>query len=372
VIDGLGDGRPWSVYRGERLLAAGDIRKGSIGWGIREAGKHLGVQAGHFNDIAGKVMGLQAHGRIDQGYLGVLRGMGIDRVGEIWSLEAWSRWRGDTLLGRLSLLDWVATVHARTGELLVEFFSSYANRDEPISYSGGVAQNVVWNSLLRDHFPNISIAPHCSDEGLSLGGLEWLRRKHGLPPLEMPSFPFAQCDTGVQPPSEKTLDAAARLLAGGRVVGWYQGQGEIGPRALGNRSILMDPRMPDGRARIDRIKRREPYRPYGASVLEERFDNHFSGHADPFMLYTCRVSDESLSAITHCDGTSRVQRVDHRNPSFRALLEKFEQVTGCPVLLNTSLNVAGKPLAAYPEHAAQVFFESSIDALFVGDALYRK
>ena len=372
IIDGLGDGRPWSVYRGEKAVAIGDIRRGSIGWGIREAGKLLGVQAGHFNDIAGKVMGLQSHGQVDSGYLARLRQLGIERIGEIWSIEGWTRWRGDPLIARLTLLDWVATVHERTAELLIEFFGAHARPDEPITYSGGVAQNVLWNARLRERFPGLMVAPHCSDEGLSLGGLDWLRRRHQLPVLEMPGFPYAQHDVGVAAPTEATLDLAARLLADGRVIGWYQGQGEIGPRALGNRSILIDPRLPDARARIDRIKNREPYRPYGASVLAERFGAHFSGVADPFMLYACRVTDPSLAAVTHRDGSSRVQTVDGRNPVFRALLERFDALTGCPVLLNTSLNVAGKPLAARPEDAAQLFFDSPIDAVFVGDDLYRK
>ncbi|MFM7571407.1 MAG: carbamoyltransferase C-terminal domain-containing protein [Betaproteobacteria bacterium] len=372
VIDGLGDGRPWSVYRDGRTVAAGDIRQGSIGWGIREAGKALGIQAAHFNDIAGKVMGIQAYGRIDEGYRDYLSALDFDRLDELWSLHGWLRWKRDPTVARLTLLDWVATVHHQTAEWLLKFFASHVQADEPVAYSGGVAQNVVWNSALRSRFPNLVIAPHCSDEGLSLGALEWLRQRHALPPLAIEAFPYAQADTPAPSPSEETIDQVAQLLAQGKVVGWYQGYGEIGPRALGHRSILMDPRLYEGRARIDQIKRREPFRPYGASVLAEDFDRFFKGATDAFMLYSCEVVGPMLPAIQHVDGSCRVQRVDDGPQPFRVLLERFRTLTGCSVLLNTSLNVAGKPLAADPTHAMQLFAESPLDALCVGNTLYRR
>lgn len=372
VVDGVGDGRPWSVYRNDHLIAAGHIGNGSIGWGMREAGKLLGVKAAHFNDIAGKVMGLQAYGRLDMGYLEQTRAIAFERLGDLWSPEGWARWKGDPTIARLSLLDWIATVHARSAQWLLELFRRHGDFAEPIAYSGGVAQNVVWNSALHDRFPNLFIAPHCSDEGLSLGALEWLRRRHALPRFDLSGFPFAQADTAVPEPSPETLSLAARLLADGKVIGWYQGQGEIGPRALGHRSILMDPRLAEGRSRIDRIKRREPFRPYGASVLDEDFDRYFRGQADPFMLYSCEVVDPSLAAIRHVDGSCRVQRVGDKPIALRRLMEQFRALTGCGVVLNTSLNVAGKPLAAHPDHAAQLFAESPIDAMFVGNQVVQR
>lgn len=370
VIDGLGDGRPWSVFRDDGLVAGGDIRRGSIGWGIREAGKLLDVHHGHYNDIAGKVMGLQAYGRVDAGFLESLRHFDIDRVGEIWSVEHWKHYRGDPLVARWSLLDWIATVHRRMEEVLVDFFGRHARPDEVVAYSGGVAQNVVWNAALRGAFPRLRVPPHASDEGLSLGALEWLRRQHRLPALQIPTFPYAQEDEPPsQTPSVETMERAAGFLARGLCVGWFQGRGEIGPRALGNRSILIDPRKPDARDRLNRIKRREAYRPFGASVLDEHFHAHFSGEADEFMMYACRVTDPALASIAHIDGTSRVQRVTGRNPMLQQLLQRFHALSGCPVLANTSLNVAGKPLAAFPEHARQVFHDTEIDAMVIGNEL---
>ena len=370
VIDGLGDGRPWSVYKNGSLVAAGDIRNGSIGWGIREAGKLLGVSYGHYNDIAGKVMGLQSYGILDQGYYDYLDRFDFGQLKAIWSVEHWYAYKHDALLGKLSHLDWIATVHAKMGAMLLAFFQKFASAGDCISYSGGVAQNVVWNSLLRQVFPNLVIAPHASDEGLSLGAIEWLRRQHAMAPLTLPAFPWAQSDAGVAPPSQATIERAAHMLAEGKIVGWYQGFGEIGPRALGNRSILMDPRLVDGKARINSVKNREQYRPFGASVLAEHFDDYFDGPADGFMLYACQLRSGSFPAITHVDRSCRVQLVSGDNQVFRQLVAAFFALTGCPLLLNTSLNLAGKPIAALPQHAVDLFEASSLDAMVIGDQFH--
>jgi carbamoyltransferase len=258
------------------------------------------------------------------------------------------------------------------GAMLLAFFQKFASGSDTISYTGGVAQNVVWNSTLREAFPNLVIAPHASDEGLSLGALEWLRRQHEMAPFAWPSFPWAQSDAGAAAPGKATIARAAQMLADGKIVGWYQGFGEIGPRALGNRSILMDPRLANGKERINGVKKREQYRPFGASVLAECFDDYFAGAADGFMLYACQLRSGSFPAITHVDGSCRVQLVNDDNPVFRQLLAAFFALTGCPVLLNTSLNLAGKPIAALPEHAMTLFNTSPLDAMVVGDQFLQR
>ncbi len=370
VVDGLGDGRPWSVYRQDKLMAMGQIENGSIGWGIRDAGKILGIKYGHYNDIAGKVMGLQSYGKVDHGYLQRLRQFDFSRINEVWSNSHWLAYKTDSLLGQLSGLDWVATVHERMGEMLLDFFKRFAGQSEMIAYSGGVAQNVIWNARLKAYFPNMVIAPHACDEGLSLGSLEWLRRQHGTDSLVLPNFPYAQSDVSVASPSAETIQRAAQWLAEGRIVGWYQGHGEVGPRALGNRSILMDPRLPHGKALMNAVKRRENYRPFGASVLQEHFQDYFSGPQDDFMLLACAVNSIEFPAVTHVDGTCRVQSVGQDCTFFRQLLTQFHAITGCPVLLNTSLNLAGKPIAAFPEAAKQLFFDSPIDAMIIGNEVH--
>jgi carbamoyltransferase len=371
VIDGVGDGRAWSVYRDDALAAVGPITQGSIGWGMREAGKLLGIRYGHYNDIAGKLMGLQAYGRVDTEFLRRLAAFGMDALGELWSPRHWEAHCGDALVARLTLLDWAATVHRRTGDLLVDFFREHVREGERVSYSGGVAQNVLWNARLAEAFPDLVVPPHASDEGLSLGGLEWLRRRHQQPAFDWPAFPFAQSDTAVEPASDRTTHHAAQVLAQGRLVGWYQGAGEVGPRALGHRSILMDPRLPQGKALLNRVKQREPYRPFGASVLAEHHDTYFDGVADAFMLKACRVRGAGFPAITHVDGSSRVQAVTPGG-SFHALLAHFHALTGCPVLAHTSLNLAGRPLAGFPDNALALLRDSPLDALVVGDQLHLK
>jgi carbamoyltransferase len=371
VVDGVGDGRSWSVYRGDRLVAWGDVRHGSIGWGMREMGKRLGVKAAHFNDIAGKVMGLQSFGKVDPAYRDKVRACAMERLRAAWSAKRWVEHAGGDAQNLARPLDWAASVHVATGEVLLDFFARFVETHELVAYSGGVAQNVVWNAVLKARYPQLLVPPHASDEGLSLGALEWLRRRHGLPPLEMPGFPYCQSDQSVPPASAPTIEAAARLLADGRTLGWFQGRGEIGPRALGHRSILMDARAPAGHAILNRIKNREAYRPFGAAVLEERFGEHFEGPADAFMLYACRVRGTHLPAVTHVDGTCRVQLVGPGSP-LRPLMERFQQITGSPVLANTSLNVAGRPLAAAPAHARELFDASPLDALAIGDELVKR
>jgi len=372
VIDGLGDGRPWSVYRGDKLVAMGHIQNGSIGWGMRDAGKLLGIKFGHYNDIAGKLMGLQSYGRIDTRYLAWLQRFDFLQLKEVWSYRHWRAYKQDALLAQLTALDWAATVHERMAELLLDFFKQFAHPTEVVAYSGGVAQNVIWNARLKAHFPKLVIAPHACDEGLSLGGLEWLRCQHGASALSLPDFPYDQSDTGVAAPGDDTVRQVAQWLAQGKIVGWYQGRGEIGPRALGHRSILMDPRLQNGRALVNAIKQRENYRPFGASVLSERFDDYFLGDQDAFMLLASTVRSAQFAAITHVDGSCRVQSVGPECAALRRLLLQFDALTGCPVLLNTSLNLAGKPIAATPESARQLFAQSPMDVMVIGDELLIK
>ena len=169
------------------------------------------------------------------------------------------------------------------------------------------------------------------------------------------------------------LEATVDRLAAGRVVGWFQGRMEFGPRALGNRSILADPRDPGMRERVNAlVKKRETFRPFAPAVLLPKASRHFAlGHPAPFMVETCPVrSSLALPAITHIDGSARVQTVDaETNPRFYRLLEAFERRTGCPVLLNTSLNVRGEPIVLSPVDALRCFLRSGLDSLVLEDHL---
>jgi carbamoyltransferase len=169
------------------------------------------------------------------------------------------------------------------------------------------------------------------------------------------------------------LEATTSRLAEGKIVGWFQGAMEFGPRALGARSILGDARRPEMKDRINGlIKKREEFRPFAPAVLWSETARHFDlDHPSPFMLETCQVkSPLALPAITHVDGSARVQTVEAgSNPRFAALLEAFHARTGCPIILNTSFNMAGEPIVCAPVDAMGCFVRSGLDTLVLGDFL---
>jgi carbamoyltransferase len=172
-------------------------------------------------------------------------------------------------------------------------------------------------------------------------------------------------------------DRVAAELAAGRLVFWFHGRMEWGPRALGNRSLLADPRREDMRALINlKVKLREPFRPFAPSVLEERAKEYFDiSGSSPFMLRTARVQSSMkgvIPAVVHVDGTARVQTVDaDANPRYRRLLESFARRTGVPVLLNTSFNV-NEPIVCTPQDAVACFLRTEVDWLVMENLLARR
>ncbi|MBI1321038.1 MAG: carbamoyltransferase [Candidatus Hydrogenedens sp.] len=260
--------------------------------------------------------------------------------------------------------------------------------------AGGVALNCSMNGrLLREAgFDRIYIQPAAGDDGIALGAALQLHHQYtGGPRLpEMthaylgPQHGDAAIEAALKTSGlacERVPDieaSAAELLAEGNIVGWYQGRMEWGPRALGSRSILADPTRPDMKDKLNRlVKFREEFRPFAPSVCEEDAPRYFEGCArSPFMLFVYPVKPEArgqLPAITHVDGTARVQTVrEQDNPRYYRLLRAFEHRRGVPVLLNTSFNVMGEPIVNTPEDAVKCFQGSGIDALVMGDWLARK
>ncbi len=374
VIDGIGDGNSVSVFKNDQLVKIVKINSGSIGIEMENVGEWLGVKSNLTIDMAGKVMGLQSYGNIDYDFLKKISKYSIEEIKEIFDTVKWKDHKGDELLHKLTPLDWIKTVHEYVGDLLVDFFGQFANSNEVISYSGGVAQNVVWNTKLLKNFKNIIIPPHSSDEGTSLGSLEFLRIKNNLPDFKINNFPYIQSDHSPDSePTEETIKFAAQLLASNKIVGWYQNNGEAGPRALGNRSILMNPTIPNGKKIINNVKQRENYRPFGASVLLENVLDYFEEEiSDPYMLFTNKFKVNIFPAITHIDGTCRVQTVKKDDSVYRKLIEEFYKITGKAIILNTSLNINGKPIAGYPENAIDLFYNSSIDCMIIGNLILTK
>jgi carbamoyltransferase len=255
--------------------------------------------------------------------------------------------------------------------------ASYAKGS--LCLSGGSFYNCNANSaiLKRTPFERVSLFPACGDDGTAVGAGLFVahtmmdeKRVHYEP--EEIVYLGRRYET---PAVGKTLDlnAVASGLAGGKVVGWYQGRSEFGPRALGNRSILADPRDPKMRDRINNeIKKREWFRPFAPIVLAERASEWFDfDRPSPFMLFTARVLDpELIPAVTHVDGSSRLQTVTAAsNPGIHDLITRFEKLTGVPMLLNTSLNVGGEPLVETPEDALRFWQTTPVDMMVIGDRM---
>jgi carbamoyltransferase len=176
---------------------------------------------------------------------------------------------------------------------------------------------------------------------------------------------------------EELCRKTALEIADGRIVGWFQGRMEWGPRALGNRSILVDPRRQKMKDTLNNcIKHREPFRPFAPAVLEEKAGEYFADvHPSPFMLFTHRVKPEKRNIIpapTHVDGTARLQTVNQReNPLFWKLIKEFEKITGVPVLLNTSFN-ENEPIVCRPKEALECFLKTRMDTLVMGSFIIKK
>jgi carbamoyltransferase len=172
-------------------------------------------------------------------------------------------------------------------------------------------------------------------------------------------------------------DAVGELLAADGVVAWFQGRSEYGPRALGHRSLLADPRRRENLERLNDVKGREQFRPVAPMVLDERAAEVFDGPLpSPYMLFTHRVAPAwrgRIPAVVHVDGTARIQTVDRSSePLVAAMLEAFERRTGVPVVVNTSLNTAGRPMVDDPRDALECFGSAPVDALAIGPYLVRR
>ncbi|BBB01929.1 putative carbamoyltransferase [Actinacidiphila reveromycinica] len=263
--------------------------------------------------------------------------------------------------------------------------------------SGGVALNCVANgTLLRSGlFSDIHVQPAAADDGAALGAALWAgwqRGERARPvrhTLLGPGYGPAECEaaaasvqgvTVTRFTDDKALtDHVAGLIDEGAVVGWFQGRMEFGPRALGNRSILADPRRPDMRARINAlVKKRESFRPFAPAVTAEAAAELFEIDPEDVsrfaeMLFVCYVRPEHadrMPATTHVDGSARTQTVSSAdNALFHQLIQAFEHRTGLPVLLNTSFNQANQPIVRTPQEAVDTFLAAGLDALVLGDLL---
>jgi carbamoyltransferase len=343
-------------------------------------GSHLGL------DHAGKLMGLQAYGRPDSDFVDSLAAFPFDELPERLLTEI--PFRGQVpgqsaeffrVNDNENFLDWLASCHELLATATLRLFETLKPTDEPVEFSGGIAQNSVFNEMLSRRFPGFTVMAHPYDGGITFGCLNFLVRLLGLPSPTIPSYPFLQDDEDVGYADEGVQERVAELVAEGKVVGWMQGRGEVGPRALGHRSILYDARDRSAKNVLNsRVKFREPWRPFAASVaLDDAPDWFEIGAPSPWMQRALVVRPERRAAIpgvVHVDGTCRAQTIDASNgtghESFLGVIRRFGASTGVPLVLNTSLNSGGEPIYGFRKQAEALLGAGRLDALCVGNELF--
>ncbi|GMV38855.1 MAG: carbamoyltransferase [Myxococcales bacterium] len=288
-------------------------------------------------------------------------------------------------------MDIAASLQLATEELLLHLvgITRELTHMTNLGMAGGVVLNCVANGRIQREsgFDRFFFQPAAGDAGTSQGAALWVTHGiHGLPRVDDavvdtlgPSFDDDSIERELRRANVRYVRlaapeaTAARLVAGGRIVGWFQGRAEFGPRALGNRTIVADPRGHDTKDVLNaRVKFREPFRPFAPSVLEERCGEWFSsGVPSPFMLRVYDTLPEKrgvVPAITHVDGTARVQTVNRKhNPRYYRLIEEFERLTGVPMVLNTSFNIRGEPIVNSVADALKCYLTTDMDALVIGD-----
>lgn len=374
VLDGMGDfEKTYSIFSKNKIIKSYEIDEAeSIGRCLTGTIAQINNVSGHWADHAGKLMGLKSYGKINEEYLKLFN----NKITEVIKLFSYRKYLTTSSTVEKNPLNYLTSVHNKLEHIVLNFFKNNAKQNDVISYSGGVAQNSVINGILKSNFPNLIIPPHCPDDGLSLGLIEFLRQKYNQEHFEKTNFPFWQDDySPKREPSEETILRTAEWLAQGKIIGWYQGHGELGPRALGNRSILMNPSVPNGKHIINqKVKRREWFRPFGASILEEHTKQYFNcNYKSEYMLYVTEILDkQKFSSITHIDGTCRIQTVGDNFNTYKRLIDAFYKKTGIPMLLNTSMNVNGKPIASRYIDALDLISNTDLDILVIGNEIYKK
>jgi carbamoyltransferase len=281
-------------------------------------------------------------------------------------------------------------------DVMVRLATSVVQRtgERRLCLAGGVALNCVANGhiLRRAPVDDLFIQPAAGDAGGAMGAAYWvwhslLRQPRGprLPSVYLgPGYDedqirqvldhygavYRRCER------QELLDAVAACIDQARVVGWFQGRMEWGPRALGHRTILADARHPEMRDTLNwKIKKREGFRPFAPTVLEDRVFAVFDlDRPSPYMLLVAQVrADQKLPAITHVDGSARIQTISRQEePLYYDLIATFDRLTGCPVVVNTSMNVRGEPIVCTPEDAYLCFMRTDMDDLCMGPFLLAK
>lgn len=366
----------------------------SLGLMYEDVTAHLGFRR---SSDEYKVMALASYG--EPRYLGEL-GDPIRATGDggfvtepvDWNVFAKRRRGGDELTADHA--DLAASVQRRLEEVLLELVNWLHDRTgaRDLTMAGGVALNCVANSRIAEEgpFERVWIQPAAGDAGTSLGAALHVARDLGDPVRPMPGADLGRGWTDeeieawlttARVPYERPHDlaeAVAEELAADGVVAWFQGRSEFGPRALGQRSLLAHPGRSANVDRLNAVKGRESFRPVAPMVRAERAAKIFGGGPlpSPYMLFVHDVAPEwrdLLPAVTHVDGTARIQTVDPgEQPLVDRMLDGFERRTGLPAVINTSLNTAGRPMVDDPRDALECFGSAPVDVLAIGPFVVRR
>jgi carbamoyltransferase len=344
-----------------------------------------------------KVMALASYGR--PAYLEELRELvhATDDGGFVADIPDWSRWapaRIDDGTWGGTHADLACSVQARLEEVLVDL-ATWIHRqtgDTVLTMAGGTALNCVANSRIwrETPFEEVWVQPAAGDSGTALGAALQVVADEGTVPR-----PMSGADLGRGWSDDALADwlrsakvpfttpddlpeQVADVLSGNGVIAWFDGRSEFGPRALGHRSLIANPGPPENLERLNDVKGREQFRPVAPMVLLEHAAEIFDSGPipSPYMLFVHRVKEEwreRIAAVVHVDGTARIQTVDSaRQPRLGAMIEAFRQRTGVPVVINTSLNTAGRPMVDDPRDALELFGSAPVDALVLGPHLVRR
>ena len=238
--------------------------------------------------------------------------------------------------------------------------------------AGGVAYNGYMNEEFTKHYKNVFVPPAVGDEGQAIGVYQ--HASVNVNNYIHKSETFAGKEYEYKGEEKADYKEIAQAIADGKIVGWFQGKSESGNRALGNRSILADPRNPRIKSIInDTIKMREDFRPFAPAVLEEHYSKYFDTNSpSPYMSRICKVKTTRVPGVTHVDETARIQTVNKNfNEKFYNIINEFYKITGIPMLLNTSFNCQ-EPIVETPEHALRTFKRTALDLLVINDWIIRK
>jgi carbamoyltransferase len=426
-IDGFGDfiSTMWAVGEGNSIDVLGQVEyPHSTGIVYTATTQFLGFP--HYGD-EGKVMGLAPYGqpRYIEDFRDIIRteergqfrlnldyfrhhAEGVDmtwdegspRIGRIFSDEYARRFGPPRVLGEPLTdreQDIAASLQLRLEEVGYHVLHHLHEQTglTDLGLSGGVAYNSVMNGkiLLHTPFKRVYVQPAAGDSGTALGVCYQIYNgllKQGRGPVMEgaytgPEFTNAELEKELAAANltyetyaeTEVAERAASDIAAGLVLGWFQGRMEFGPRALGNRSIVVDPRRAEMKEILnDRIKKREPFRPFAPSILEEHTADYFEqSHPAPTMLMVYQIKPErraEIPAVTHVDGSGRLQTVTRSlNPRYYELISEFYKLTGVPVVLNTSFN-ENEPVVCTPREAINCFLKTKMDVLYLGNCVVRR